>query len=59
MGTVQSGKEAERKLIKNSNGTYLVTLPLSLVRELHWQQGQKLVIKRVGQKLVVEDWQEN
>jgi Ni/Co efflux regulator RcnB len=49
-----------RKLGKKGRGrTISVTLPIELVRELRWREGQKVVVKKRGQGLVIEDWKEH
>lgn len=45
-----------RKLNKQTNGSYVVTLPIEVVRELKWKDKQKLVVRRNGKKIVIEDW---
>lgn len=45
-----------RSLTKNNGGAYSVTLPIEFVRSLSWQERQKLVVKRKGKQLVIEDW---
>ena len=45
-----------RKLRKNTSGTTLVSLPIELVRELRWRDKQKVVVRKSGSKLIVEDW---
>jgi antitoxin component of MazEF toxin-antitoxin module len=45
-----------RKLLKNSGGSIQVTLPIDSVRELGWRDKQKVVIKKSGNKLIIEDW---
>ncbi len=47
-----------RKLSKMAGGTsYGVTLPIEYVRALRWQEHQKLVIRKSGKKLIIEDWE--
>ncbi len=46
-----------RKLSKNSNGTYSVTLPIEMVRELKWRGGQKLVVDKSRNKIIIKDWE--
>jgi len=58
MGTKRRGLEEERRLLANSTGSYMVSLPIELVRNLKWRQGQKLTIRKSGEKLVIEDWKE-
>ncbi len=40
------------------NPSYYVTLPIALVRQLKWRDGQKLVVKKSRGRLVIEDWTE-
>ncbi len=48
-----------RKLNKVGRGrTIAVTLPIELVRELGWKEKQKVVVKKRGQGLMIEDWKE-
>lgn len=56
MGVRRAGEQSIRNITQNSTGTYQVSLPIGLVRELRWQQGQKVVISMRGKKLIVEDW---
>jgi bifunctional DNA-binding transcriptional regulator/antitoxin component of YhaV-PrlF toxin-antitoxin module len=44
-----------RKIFK-INQSYTVTLPISLIRALSWQEKQKVVIKRRGKELIISDW---
>ena len=44
-----------RKLFKRG-GSYAVTLPIELVEKLKWRSKQKVVVKRQGKKLIIEDW---
>jgi len=46
-----------RSLTKVSKGkSYALTLPIEMVRELGWRERQKLVVKKRGNKLTIEDW---
>lgn len=56
MGTRKSGEQKIRNLTKNSTGTYQISVPIELIRLLRWQRGQQLVVKKVGDKLVIMDW---
>lgn len=50
-----------RKLGTTGNAdspSYYVTLPINLIRQLQWKDGQKLVVKKSRNKLVIEDWTE-
>ena len=59
MAARRSGGRSQevRKLGKTGNYTYFVTLPREAVAELGWREGQKVVVKRVGKRIVVEDWE--
>ncbi len=52
-----SKNELVRKLTKTGNYTYYVTIPKTELEILGWKEHQKLVVKRVGAKLVIEDWE--
>ena len=48
-----------RNLQKTAGGSsYMITLPIDLVRELGWKSRQKLVVKKYGEGLLIKDWQE-
>ena len=59
MGTRKSDEQNKRNLTKNSTGTYQISIPIALIRKLRWQQGQQVVVKQSGNRLVVEDWEKN
>lgn len=54
------GQENVRKLQKTGKGgqSYMLTLPKALVEELGWREHHKLVVKKRGTKLTIEDWTE-
>tara|TARA_B100001989_G_C24413917_1_gene400487 strand:- start:420 stop:599 length:180 start_codon:yes stop_codon:yes gene_type:complete len=46
-----------RKLSRVGGGRSIsVTLPIELVKELGWREKQKVVVKKRGQGLIIEDW---
>lgn len=46
-----------RKLTKTGGGASVtVTIPIEFIRELRWQEHQKVTVKKSGSKLVIEDW---
>ncbi|MBI4114802.1 MAG: AbrB/MazE/SpoVT family DNA-binding domain-containing protein [Candidatus Niyogibacteria bacterium] len=50
-------KQNIRKLTRMGSGRSLgLTLPADILRDLHWREKQKVVVKRVGKKIIVEDW---
>jgi antitoxin component of MazEF toxin-antitoxin module len=44
-----------RKVFKSSS-SYAVTLPIEIVGELKIRKGQKVVVKKSGKKIIIEDW---
>ena len=45
-----------RNIVKNGRDSYYVNIPKEVMRELGWRERQKLVIRRSGAKVVIEDW---
>jgi len=45
-----------RKLTKVGRKSISVTIPIEMVRELGWRERQKVVVKKSGKKLIIEDW---
>lgn len=45
-----------RKLLKLGNGSVAVTLPIEYIRELRWQEKQRVTVRRRGKSLIIEDW---
>jgi len=49
--------QTEVRKIQKSGGSYYVILPIGVVRELGWQEKQKVVIRKVpGKKIEIKDW---
>lgn len=46
-----------RKIAVTGPGkTYYFTVPRQMIKELNWRKGEKKIIFRQGDKLVIEDW---
>lgn len=45
-----------RKIGKRDT-SYTITLPIEMVRDLKWRQGQKVEIRKKGKELVIRDWE--
>ena len=45
-----------RKLTKFGGKSIAVTLPIEIVRELGWREKQKVVVKKKGKGVYIEDW---
>ena len=57
MGRQSLDKRNIRKLSRTGGGKSVsVTLPLDYVKKLRWKVKQKVVVKKVGKKLIIEDW---
>ncbi len=51
-----SKNEAIRKLTKTGEYTYYVTIPKSYISDLGWRERQRLIVKKVGKRLIIKDW---
>lgn len=45
-----------RKLTKVGGASMSVTIPIHIIRELKWKEKQKVVVKKQGKKIIVQDW---
>ena len=45
-----------RKITKTGKYTYYVTIPSDYIDELGWRLKQKVVVKKIGKKIIIEDW---
>lgn len=46
-----------RKLTSMGGGRSMgLVLPIEIIRELKWREHQKLVVKKSGKKIIIEDW---
>ncbi len=46
-----------RNLQKTAGGsTYIISLPIDVVRELGWRSKQKLVVRKHGEGILIKDW---
>ncbi len=43
-----------RKIQRQANGSTTVVLPADLVRELGWKDGQKVVVRKRGASVAIE-----
>ena len=56
MGRRKDTESHIRKLHKATDYTYTVSIPKGEIERLGWREKQKVVVKRKGKKLVIEDW---
>jgi len=54
---MKSLKKKTRKLTRTGKTSYTVNIPKDFVQVLRWKERQKLNVKLVGKKIVVEDWE--
>lgn len=47
-----------RKLVRLGKASLAVTIPKDILLALGWQEKQKVVVKKRGQGIVIEDWKE-
>jgi bifunctional DNA-binding transcriptional regulator/antitoxin component of YhaV-PrlF toxin-antitoxin module len=47
----------EIRKIQNSKRSYYITIPIEYIRKLGWRERQKVVVKKRGQKLTIQDWE--
>jgi len=45
-----------RKLTKVGKQSIAVTIPIEIFRALGWREKQKVIVKKSGNKLIIEDW---
>ncbi|MDA3840493.1 MAG: AbrB/MazE/SpoVT family DNA-binding domain-containing protein [Patescibacteria group bacterium] len=46
-----------RKLSKTGSNSYYVVIPKEFIKNLDWQERQKLKVKQIGKKIIIEDWE--
>jgi len=56
MGAMKRIKRYVRKLAGIGDYSLYITLPKPILRELRWRKGQKVVVRRSGSKILIEDW---
>jgi antitoxin component of MazEF toxin-antitoxin module len=57
MGTRKANEQQIRNITTNSSGTYQISIPKQLLGELKWRQGQRVTVTKLGNKLIIEDWE--
>jgi len=48
-------EEGIRNILKVRR-SYYVSLPIQVVREFKWKEGQKVVVEKRGKEIVIKDW---
>lgn len=50
-------KKEIRKIGKNNQGTYYITIPKEVIKELYFREKQKVVVLKSGDKIMIKDWE--
>jgi len=45
-----------RKLTKTGGHSIGLTIPIDVIRALKWKERQKVVVKKIGKRLIIKDW---
>ena len=45
-----------RKISKSGSGCYRLTVPMEMIKDLGWKEKQKVVFKKSGKRIYIEDW---
>ena len=57
MGRRKTTEKNIRKITKMGGGkSFGITFPIEMFRQLKWRERQKVVVKKAGQKITIEDW---
>ena len=55
----RDSEEREVRKLTAMGDSIGLTLPIEIIRDLGWQEGQKVTVKRWGDaKLLIEDWED-
>ena len=49
-------KEVRKISVTGPYGTYFISLPKKMIKELKWKKGEKKVIRKKGRQILIEDW---
>ena len=49
-------KKDIRKITKNGQGAYYISIPKDLIKELKLRERQKAIVKKYGKGILIEDW---
>ena len=57
MGRRKLSEKNIRKIFRTGRSrTVGITLPIEIVKKLKWREKQKIVVRRSGKKIILEDW---
>ena len=50
-------KNKQIRNIQKSGGTYYITIPIEIIRNMSWRERQKVEVKQYGKnKILISDW---
>jgi antitoxin component of MazEF toxin-antitoxin module len=52
----KSSEKNTRKLVRMGKISLGLTIPKDILLELGWKEKQKVVVKKRGKSLIIEDW---
>ncbi len=45
-----------RKITRVGRASFCVTIPVEIIKRLKWKERQKVIVNKVGKKIIIEDW---
>lgn len=60
MAQQKLNKNNIRKITRMGGGgkSVGVTIPITIMRELKWREHQKVVVKKIGKRIIIHNWKE-
>ena len=55
MATTEHDYWKERVIQKNNTGTYTISVPVDMIRDLKRKHGQRVVVDQKGKTIVIKD----
>jgi len=49
-------QEIRKIAVTGPYGTYFISLPKKMIRQLNWRKGEKKVVRNENKKIIIEDW---
>lgn len=46
-----------RKLVRLGKTSLAITIPKEIIESLGWRDGQNIIVKKSGKKIVITDWE--
>ncbi|MEK7173647.1 MAG: AbrB/MazE/SpoVT family DNA-binding domain-containing protein [Patescibacteria group bacterium] len=48
------GERNQRVVFRFAKKSFAITLPIEIVRDLNWREGQRIHIRRAGKRIIIE-----